>query len=607
MIAALIAYLVDAAWQVPVLLAGAFALSRFGGLSPRGRNRVWLVCLACAVALPAVHFQPLTSASSQTASVASAAMVQAIAVAPPTAQALPRPFELDLDARWALVIVAAFALVVLAGLARVLSGWLAVGRLARRAVVTALPAGVAAELEAVAAVHRAHAPELRETPETSSPVVAGVVRPLILAPDGFVARPEPEVRAALMHELAHVLRRDYAVNLLCELASLPICWHPAAYLIKAEIRRTRELACDAMASAAMRSERAYAESLVALARSCNSPAHGASPAFVGLFGNPSLEERLMHLIGPKRTPRPAMKTLGLLSGAAVAAGAVGAAVLLHVPTALAQSAPPAPPPAPGIYSTPEAPPAPPAYAPRAPEATPAVPAELATPPEPPVAPEPPTAPATPADPAVTPTPPTPPEADAVIDEGKGGYEHRWVSRAGKHVTIVTDDPRDPTPEERERYEAKIADAMAQARKATDLVSSPAFKAKLAAIKSQDFELKAKLAALKALDAPEVKAQIAAAARMANSDTVMRAKMEALKVMDDPKIKAEIAEAERVGKSDEFRLKAKMEALKALDDPKIKAEIERAQRLSQSEDFKKAEKDLKAAAKHLRDVEKSKSH
>ena len=354
MIAALIGYLVDAAWQVPLLLAGAFALSRFGGLSPRGRNRVWLVCLACAVALPAVHFPQLTSATSPTASVPPEALVQVMAVAPPTAEALPRPFELDLDANWALVIVAAFGVVVLAGLVRVLLGWLAVRRLARRAVAATLPAGVAAELEAVAASHHTQVPDFRQTPETSSPVVAGVVRPLILAPDGFVARPEPEVRAALMHELAHVLRRDYAVNLLCELVSLPICWHPATHLIKAEIRRTRELACDAMASAAMRSERAYAESLVALARSCNSPAHGASPALVGLFGNPSLEERLMHLIGPKRPSRPALKTLGLLSGGAVAAGAVSAAVLLHAPIALAETLPPVPsaPPAPSAAPAP---------------------------------------------------------------------------------------------------------------------------------------------------------------------------------------------------------------------------------------------------------------
>ena len=70
----------------------------------------------------------------------------------------------------------------------------------------------------------------------------------MVLPPRFEGHAEDEVRAALLHELAHVRRRDYLVNLMCQIAALPAGWHPAVYGIQQRIRRTREMLCDAIAA-----------------------------------------------------------------------------------------------------------------------------------------------------------------------------------------------------------------------------------------------------------------------------------------------------------------------------------------------------------------------
>ena len=52
-------YLVNAAWQIPVVALCALLVSRVGGFTPQGRNRLWLLFLAIAAVLPAVSLAAL--------------------------------------------------------------------------------------------------------------------------------------------------------------------------------------------------------------------------------------------------------------------------------------------------------------------------------------------------------------------------------------------------------------------------------------------------------------------------------------------------------------------------------------------------------------------
>jgi hypothetical protein len=102
--------------------------------------------------------------------------------------------------------------------------------------------------------------------------------------------------------MAHIRRHDFLLNLLYEVISLPLCFHPAAALIKARIAQTRELACDEMAAGRLPSGEQYARSLLHIAQTIFAAAPSAKSNYVrsnyamGLFDTHALEERIMNIL-----------------------------------------------------------------------------------------------------------------------------------------------------------------------------------------------------------------------------------------------------------------------------------------------------------------------
>jgi beta-lactamase regulating signal transducer with metallopeptidase domain len=80
------------------------------------------------------------------------------------------------------------------------------------------------------------------------PVTIGHIKPLILFPLGMISRIPPEqVEAILMHEMAHIIRRDYLCNLLQSVVEAVFFYHPAIWWISRKIRMEREIICDDIA------------------------------------------------------------------------------------------------------------------------------------------------------------------------------------------------------------------------------------------------------------------------------------------------------------------------------------------------------------------------
>jgi hypothetical protein len=236
------------------------------------------------------------------------------------------------------LIAGGFAAAAAFSLLRLIVAWRGAARLVRNAAPFTPAPAVGAALTKMACAHRVRTPSILTSPNIRGPAVVGVIRPVILTPMAFGRLSEDEQTAALLHELAHVIRRDFAVNLLCEAAALPGSWHPVIYEIKAGVRRSRELVCDAMASEAIRSRHDYARRLLALAKAFG-PEPERGVAMVGLIGASSLEERLMHLIKGE-DPRTGGRTR--FAAASALAGAVLApALFLHVAPAVAQAPAPA--------------------------------------------------------------------------------------------------------------------------------------------------------------------------------------------------------------------------------------------------------------------------
>ena len=83
-----------------------------------------------------------------------------------------------------------------------------------------------------------------------SPVTMGLRRKLLLLPVTMVdVLPEADLHTVIAHEFAHMQRKDFMKNLLYELLSLPVTYHPLLWLTRARIMESREMVCDQMAAA----------------------------------------------------------------------------------------------------------------------------------------------------------------------------------------------------------------------------------------------------------------------------------------------------------------------------------------------------------------------
>ncbi|WP_181248443.1 M56 family metallopeptidase [Flavobacterium magnum] len=89
---------------------------------------------------------------------------------------------------------------------------------------------------------------LRESVLVGIPCVTGYLKPIILLPFGMLANlPQDQVEAVLLHELAHIRRKDYFVNLLQHLAETVFFFNPGLLWVSSLVRDERENCCDDIA------------------------------------------------------------------------------------------------------------------------------------------------------------------------------------------------------------------------------------------------------------------------------------------------------------------------------------------------------------------------
>ncbi|MGN6292377.1 MAG: M56 family metallopeptidase [Chitinophagaceae bacterium] len=95
------------------------------------------------------------------------------------------------------------------------------------------------------------------------PMVIGHLKPIILIPAGLItAMPPAEIEAILLHELAHIRRRDYLVNLLQNLVEIIFFFNPAVLWISSLIKAERENCCDDITLKQTDSKAAYIRALL---------------------------------------------------------------------------------------------------------------------------------------------------------------------------------------------------------------------------------------------------------------------------------------------------------------------------------------------------------
>jgi GWxTD domain-containing protein len=204
---------------------------------------------------------------------------------------------------------------------RTLAGWAAARRL-RTSGVCIAAGDWPARLERLTARLRVSRPvTLLESSLADAPLVIGYLKPVILMPVGLLAGlPAAQVEAILAHELAHICRQDYLVNLLQTMVEGLLFYHPAVWWMSHVIRAERENCCDDLAVAVSGDARGYAAALAALEETRWAARELALAATGG-----SLVKRIRRLLqkpeGARATLAPVVSTVVLmgLTAAALAA------------------------------------------------------------------------------------------------------------------------------------------------------------------------------------------------------------------------------------------------------------------------------------------------
>ncbi len=146
-----------------------------------------------------------------------------------------------------------------------LGGWLQAGRLRRRGTRPVVEAweGVVRRLGQRLGVGRRVA--ILESAAVSVPAVLGWLRPVILVPASVLSGLAPQqLEAVLAHELAHVRRHDYLVNLLQTMIETLLFDNPAVWWVSRQVRVERENCCDDLAVAVCGDRLVYARALADL-------------------------------------------------------------------------------------------------------------------------------------------------------------------------------------------------------------------------------------------------------------------------------------------------------------------------------------------------------
>ncbi|HEX8640611.1 MAG TPA: M56 family metallopeptidase [Allosphingosinicella sp.] len=323
-----------------VLACLAAAALRRSGASAAMRHLAWLCGIAAlltmpllGLAVPALELPIL----SEVAPPRPTAVEEALASSAPASAEAPVAGEAD---GWASTLILAYAAVATMLLLRLATGWWTLGRLWRSANAAEgewnrLLRDAARDLGLRSQV------SLRLTRGGTMPMTWGTRAPRVLLPAEAAVWPDEQKRLVLLHELAHVGRRDSLSSTAASLACAVYWFHPGAWFAARQLRLEQEHAADDLALGAGTHPRSYARNLLSLAGRLGLPA----PA---MARTSQLERRILAIVGGSNRHRPG-------TGFAAAAAAVallatwflGTAVPVHAvadspaPPVLATAASPA--------------------------------------------------------------------------------------------------------------------------------------------------------------------------------------------------------------------------------------------------------------------------
>jgi HEAT repeat protein/beta-lactamase regulating signal transducer with metallopeptidase domain len=382
------AFLVQTTVKATIVLVAAWLLTRaMGRSSAAARHFVWTLAIVAALMLPVIELAaprwnvpilPAASAAHIAAPAArpSGAPVHGVDMPPgrsvTDAPAAP-PFVGSADSRlvlaheisWVAVAMAVWVAGLAVILARLAAGLAWISRITREAADVGDLQWTTALNQLAAAFGITTPVSLKVSQDATIPVTCGIRRPTILLPAEALAWADDRRNVVLLHELAHIARRDCLVQAIARVACAVHWFNPFAHLAATRLRAEQERAADDLVLAAGTDAPTYADHLFELARTFRAERY---PTWATLaMARPSqIGGRVMEILDDRRNRRPPARA------ARVAVAASATALLLPVGalhlTAAPASNPPSALPAAIVAQADEPPPLPEAL--RLPEALP---------------------------------------------------------------------------------------------------------------------------------------------------------------------------------------------------------------------------------------------
>ena len=165
--------------------------------------------------------------------------------------------------------------------------------------------------------------------EAAMPFTSGLFRPVIVLPDSAADWTTERRRSVLLHELAHVRRRDLVTNAVVQLACAVYWFHPLVRLAARHVRIEAERSCDALVVAAGTRPSDYAGDLLEIARTMRSSA--TATVALAMARRSDFEGRLLAILSPDAgrnmltATKAALVALSFVAPAVAIAAAVPAA------------------------------------------------------------------------------------------------------------------------------------------------------------------------------------------------------------------------------------------------------------------------------------------
>jgi len=174
----------------------------------------------------------------------------------------------------------------------------------------------------------------------AAPLTIGALKPMILLPASMLSGlTTAQLEAILAHEMAHIRRMDFLINLMQAALEAMLFYHPAVWWVSRQVRIEREYCCDDLAADVCGNPIAYARALAQLeSLRSGSPRLGLSSQ------GGSLMKRIARLIDTQASRAPS-RLAGAAWGAALAILAATSAALAMKPPAEAPPPGSQPPPA----------------------------------------------------------------------------------------------------------------------------------------------------------------------------------------------------------------------------------------------------------------------